>query len=283
MKKNQIKKIAALMMTAALTFGTAGHAMAEDSSITYQGGAEAFVTVPEGKDLFQNFKGVMPGDTRKQTVIVSNTVNSKGGVRIYLKAETEEEGTEGFLEQMTLTVVQNGQVLSEGLADQPAGLAENVLLGTFNGKGQIQLDLSLTVPVTMGNEFQDAAGKIRWIFTAEELDGNKEQDPFGGGSGSGGGGGGGGTGTGGGGGTPSPAEIPDGDPALANLEQIDDEAVPLATNPLLEMIEDVLVPLGVLPKTGDGSVTYVPLLTVLAVSGMLIILLIQKRRKKETE
>ncbi len=278
-RKNRIKQIAALIIGVALMAGTAGQAMAEDSYITYQGGAEAFVTVPGERDLFQNFKGVMPGDTLEQKVIVSNTINNSQGVRIYLRAESAEETAKGFLEQMTLTVMESGQVLSEGSADQPGGLAENVLLGTFQKAGQVQIDLFLTVPITMGNEFQDAVGKIHWIFTAEELDSNKNSDPFGGGNGGGGGGGGGGSQ--GGGETPTPTAIGDEDPALANLENIEDEAVPLATNPLLEMIEDVLVPLGVLPKTGDGSITYAPLLTMFAVSGMLMILLIRKRRKKE--
>lgn len=108
-------------------------------------------------------------------------------------------------------------------------------------------------------------------------------------SGSGGNNGGNGGGGGGGsrgdrdrtGGTGDPGtNIGDDDPALANLENIADDDVPLATNPILQAIEDVLVPLGILPKTADGSVSYTPLLAVLAVSGALIVLLIVKRRKK---
>lgn len=280
--KNRMKKLAALIMGAALMFVSAGQAMADDSNITYQGGAEAFVIVPDGKDLFQNFKGVMPGDSITQKVIVSNTVTSSGGVRIYLRAETGEETAEGFLEQMALTVMEGSQVLSEASANQPGGLTENILLGEFHEKGQIQMDLSLTVPITMGNEFQDAAGTIHWIFTAEELDGEKTPNSSGGGNGGGGGGG-----------RRRVIIDPEGTPTTVideagtplegltpSPEQIDDEEVPLSNNPITQMIEDVLVPLGLLPKTGDGSVSYAPLLALMAASGLLIIGIIWRRVRK---
>lgn len=116
------------------------------------------------------------------------------------------------------------------------------------------------------------------------------QYTFGSGSGGGnGGGGGGGGGSSSGGGssrvsTPGtqdgPTTIDDQDTALANLENIADEEVPLGNHPILEAIEDVLVPLGLLPKTGDGSVSYASLLAVLAVSGALIVLIMIKRRKR---
>lgn len=280
-----IKRIAALAFGAVVSFAAAAGTFAADSQVTYQGGAEAFVVIPEGKDLFQNFKGVMPGDVLTQPVIVQNTVSSQGGVRLYLRAEASDETVQGFLEQMTLTVKQGDTVLSQDAADQAGGLTENVLLGTFFGEAQVPIDAVLTVPITMGNEFQNASGTIRWIFTAEELDadpGNNDNNgnTSGGGSGNGGGGGGGRDRDRSSTPSPSTTTIGDPDPALSNLENISDEEVPLATNPILQAIEDVLVPLGILPKTGDGSVSYGPLLAALAVSGMLIILLVWKRRKK---
>ena len=102
-------------------------------------------------------------------------------------------------------------------------------------------------------------------------------------SGGGGGGGGGGTTTITPGGVPT-AQIEDGGTPLDGLnppsELIDDEEVPLANNPFLELIEDVLVPLGLLPKTGDGSISYAPLLALMAASGLLIFGLIWRRVRK---
>ena len=64
------------------------------------------------------------------------------------------------------------------------------------------------------------------------------------------------------------------------LENIEDEGVPLSDNPIKQIIEDVLVPLGLLPKTGDGSISYAPLLALMGASGLLIFALIRRRIKK---
>ena len=55
------------------------------ASVSYEGGAEKFVFVPENSDLFENFKGVMPGDVLEQKITVKN--NTDKAVRIYLRAE----------------------------------------------------------------------------------------------------------------------------------------------------------------------------------------------------
>ena len=172
---------------------------------------------------------------------------------------------------------------------QNSGTAENF---TFD-----QTVYTLTVQVTLGEEgnleaqlwaMSSNSGneKVSRLVFANQYaagGGNGGDNGNGNGSGTGGNGGGGGgrgdrdPGTGGG---PGGATIGDPDAPLANLENISDEDVPLATNPILQAIEDVLVPLGLLPKTGDGSVSYTSLLTLLAVSGALIIFLVWRRRKK---
>lgn len=63
-------------------------------------------------------------------------------------------------------------------------------------------------------------------------------------------------------------------------ELIEDEDVPLSNNPIREFIEDVLVPLGLLPKTGDDSISYAPLIALMAASGLLIFGLIWRRVRK---
>lgn len=65
------------------------------------------------------------------------------------------------------------------------------------------------------------------------------------------------------------------------LATIDDGGVPLGDSPLLETIEDMLVPLADLPKTADASLTYGTLLAMMAVSGMMILLLLKKQGKAE--
>lgn len=65
------------------------------------------------------------------------------------------------------------------------------------------------------------------------------------------------------------------------LATIEDGGVPLGDGSLLETIEDMLVPLADLPKTADATLTYGTLIAAMAVSGMLIILLLRRRRMKE--
>ena len=154
-----------------------------DASVTYEGGAEAFVTVPEG-DLFESFKGVMPGDTVKQTVTVKNDLSGNYNVKIYLRAiahdesnplSTETAKTEtaasmtDFLSKLSMTVCQGDQVLFEATADQLGGLKENVLLGTFSRGQSTELTVQLTVPVELGNEYTSRVGEVDWVSTAEEI------------------------------------------------------------------------------------------------------------------
>lgn len=89
-----------------------------------------------------------------------------------------------------------------------------------------------------------------------------------------------GGGTPSGGGTRGRRNVTINDPGTP-LATIDDGGVPLGDSPLMETIEDMLVPLAALPKTADAALTYGTLLTAMMVSGMLIILLLRKRWKAE--
>lgn len=269
------KEIAAIFLAGLIAAAAALTAFGADSEVTYEGGAEKFVFVPGDGNLFPNFNGVMPGDSLSQKITVRNTVNASGGVNLYLRAEGTEETAEGFLEQMTLTVRQGDRLLSEDTGGRSGGLTENVLLGHFSGKGEVELEVTLHVPIEMDNRFQDAEGKLNWVFTAEELDsqivppdegGSGPGGEPGGGSGGSGGGGetGGGPGGSGEGSEPGGGSGGDGSgngaEAESGLTQIGEEEAPLAgilPEGLAELIPqpilDVMVPLGLVPETGDKA------------------------------
>jgi len=163
------KRAAMALVSMIVLAAFSGSALAAGSSVTYDGNADQFVFLP-GADLFQSFKGAMPGDTLTQEITVKNDTPGKFKVRIYLRAEPVEEKYKSFLSQMTLKVTQVGKsVLFEAPADQQGGLSSDVCLGTFGPGADIRLNVSLAVPPGMGNEFQDQTGLIRWVFTAEEI------------------------------------------------------------------------------------------------------------------
>lgn len=163
------KGAAALAVCTLLLAAWVVPALAAGSTVTYVSSADKFVFLPDS-DLFQDFKGVMPGDTLTQQITVKNDISNGIKVKIYLRAEAVDQQYQNFLSQMNLKVVQDGgSVLFDAPADMQDGLASNVCLGTFYSGADVDLDVTLDVPIEMGNEFQDSTGLVRWVFTAEEL------------------------------------------------------------------------------------------------------------------
>ena len=186
--KKTLKTISALALALLLLLGMGATAFAE-SKVTYEGGAEKFVFLPGSEytetDLFENFKGVMPGDVITQEITVRNNYTKAEKVNIYLRAVVHDEqgnplseevartedlvSMQDFLSQLTMTVKQGDKVLFSASPDELDGLKENVLLGTFPGKSQTKLVVELSVPIELGNEYANRVGEVDWVFTAEEV------------------------------------------------------------------------------------------------------------------
>ena len=144
------------------------------ADVTYVGGAEKFVFDPGTEqyptDLFSGFKDVMPGDTLTEQILIQNKSARKVKVKVYLRALGAQEDTEDFLSQMNLTVQQKeDSTLFEGPADEKGQLSKWTYLGTVKYGGKMTLDVTLEVPITMGNEFQDQVGYVGWEFKIEEI------------------------------------------------------------------------------------------------------------------
>lgn len=149
-------------------------ASAADSSVTYDGNSKNFIFAPGSEysptDLFDNFKDVMPGDTLTQKIKIKNDISKNVKVKIYLKADGAEEGSEEFLSKMNLTVTEpTGTELFKASADKTDGLTDWNCLGLFYSGAETELTVKLEVPKELGNEIANSQGKLDWEFKVEEF------------------------------------------------------------------------------------------------------------------
>ena len=171
--KKLISAILLLTLLCAMSVGV----FADSSSVTYDGSARKFIFAPGSEysptDLFSAFKNVMPGDSITQRITVRNHPDHDVKVKIYLRALGAVEGSEDLLSQLHMTVAKSEDntmaYMFDATADQTDGLSDWVLLGTLYSGGEVNLELTLDVPITMDDEFQGAAGYLQWQFMVEEL------------------------------------------------------------------------------------------------------------------
>lgn len=168
------RKLLSMLLVLVLLITAVPEAAAADSNVTYLGTSKTFIFRPGSvyspTDLFPNFKDVMPGDSITQNIYVKNLASNRVKVRIYMRATGAHPDSEDFLSQMNLTVEKvEDTILFDAPASARAQLSEWTYLGTLYSGGEVELEVTLDVPVTMGNAFQNAVGYLDWEFMVEEL------------------------------------------------------------------------------------------------------------------
>ena len=234
-------------------------------------------------DLFPEFKNVMPGDKLSQRIYIKNDWTSKDFIRLSMIAvlhdaegnpisenvleeleadarnemESELAYMHDFLHQLTLTVKAGDEVIYEGHPDELTKGFEDgdaYSFGKIRRGNVVQLDVTLSVPETLGNEYADRIGEVDWKFI---WSGHNDPKP-----------------------DPKPDKPDKPDPTPDDPEPEDppviiipDPEIPLA--PPDEPIPEA-------PKTGDESQTalWAGVLG-LGVAGMAFILLTGKKKKEE--
>lgn len=172
-KKSFIAVFVALVIALLSTFS----AYAADGKVTYSGNAGDFIFEPGSEysptDLFENFKGVMPGDTLTQKITVKNNADNKVKVKIYMRSLGAHEDSKEFLSKLGLKVQKSTDntmaYMFDAPADERAGLTDWVLLGTLYSGGEVNLDVNLNVPTDLSNEYQNNIGYLDWEFMVEEF------------------------------------------------------------------------------------------------------------------
>lgn len=169
-----MKKILSVLLLLALLAMSA--VAAADSSVSYTDFPKRFEFAPgsvyQATDLFENFKGVLPGDVLTQKVVVRN--DSQSDIRIWMQQTPEtwvESSMPDFLERLRLTVTMEGRTLFDAQASEAAQLVEPVLLGYFSEhpRGETVLDVTLYVPIELGNDYENQLGVVPWTFMVEEI------------------------------------------------------------------------------------------------------------------
>lgn len=186
--KTMLSLLLALVM--ALSLSVSAFAADPTVDIVYKGRDKLLITPKTTEftttDLFGGgFKGVMPGDTRTETITFKNESTSRNSyVELYIKAIPHDaanqpedkaiadvEKMNEFLSQLTMKVTNavDGKVIFDGSPDKKGDLANSVLLGTFyRGAEKTILKVELSVPQAMDNTYANMHGEVDWQFIARE-------------------------------------------------------------------------------------------------------------------
>ncbi len=188
--KKFFESVSAAVIASSLLLSLSISSLAADSSVTFNGHNKGFDFKPGSEftatDLFDNFKGVMPGDTLTETITVTNNSSDSDYVKLYIRALAHDEDTnplspkvaehetvasmKDFLSQLNMKVYEGEKVIFNASPDELDGMAENVLLGSFEKGEGTTLTVELSVPLDLSDEYANRVGEVDWVFLTEGFD-----------------------------------------------------------------------------------------------------------------
>ena len=172
-----MKRLITIVVILSVILSSALPVSAADGKVTYSGNAGKCIFEPGTEhsltDLFPNFKGVMPGDTLTQKITVKNDAHDKVKVKIYSRSLGAHEDSKEFLSKLGLRVQKSEEnqmaYMFDAAASETAQLTDWVYLGMLYSGGEVNLDVTLNVPVELDNAFQNKIGYLDWEFRIEEF------------------------------------------------------------------------------------------------------------------
>lgn len=170
--KNYLRRALSLLAALMLLCGMGAPALAA-GGVSYDENAEKFIFSPGSAasptDIFPGLKNVMPGDTLSDAVDIKNPASNRHKLRVYMRALGAVDGSADFLSQLRLTVASGSTTLFAAPANETAQLTDWVYLGTLYPGGSARLDLTLSVPIELSDEYQHAVGLLDWQFKIDQL------------------------------------------------------------------------------------------------------------------
>lgn len=183
--KNILKRTSCIVLALLLICSLSATAFA--ATIEFKGFSQGFDFQPGSEytdtDLFDNFKGVVPGDVMTEEITFTNSATDCDFVHLYMRAVAHDEETNPlseavaetetvatmteFLSQLSMKVWNGTELIYDASPDELDGLANNVFLGTFRTGETMTLKVELTVPIELDNKFANRVGEVDWVFHVE--------------------------------------------------------------------------------------------------------------------
>jgi len=137
-----------------------------DAVLYYNGNTKEFTYFNlDKKDVFDDFKDMIPGDVRSQTLTV-RAGDIKPGTSLYLKLHSDIN--KEVLKYINISVYENDKLLSSN--------EDMIKVYNFTKDDVFTMKVVVEVPTSVGNEVEDLVAHLKWSFMIEE-DGNIEEVP----------------------------------------------------------------------------------------------------------
>lgn len=180
-KKRKIKFILSfffillfVMSSAKTSFAKKADIIFENNQLTIHNAGSLYTDT----DLFGNFKNLMPGDFKKENIIIKNKCQNFDLIKIYLKAISPDQlenplsgasvdSSQELLSHFSKKVYLEEELIFHDSPDQMAVLEENIFLGTLHKNETINLNVELKVPLELDKKYMNSLGEVVWVFTAE--------------------------------------------------------------------------------------------------------------------
>ena len=169
-----LKKISILFVMIMMIVPTIKITNAQSTGVTFQGEAEKFVLVnSEDGDLFSDFKDIYPGETKKQTITLSNKDYRE--LRFYMSAKVLDAFGNDIADSMVYDIdfLVNGQSVFAGMigGQDEVGLKameDNFLIATLAQDEEATLDALIEADVDVKDIETQEDGTIE--ITGEPTD-----------------------------------------------------------------------------------------------------------------